>query len=426
MKLADLGTAEQTEAQAAWVLRRVGFGATVADLDWARTIGLNAFLNELFEPDAHGVAEDGDPWADVELAERVLSRNDVAPLIAGWLERMLDHTRPVTEWLAWFWHGHLTSSISIVKSPLAMANQIRLFRDIGGGPLRDLLGAITIDAAMLRYLDGNQNTGRAPNENYSRELLELFALGNGNFTEADVLAGAKALSGWTRTRESIAESQFRPRRHDDTPQTYLGVNGVNDVDTVIDAVVAHEACARFITRSLGEMILGPTAVATAEDAEAAAFAADDLAVLRLVRRLVEIGIGGQADVVAVSPLLWIVGALRATETRLPQRQLTNLIRLGGQVPMAPPNVSGWPTGDAWFSTSSTAARLQAARLIADASPTDSAPSVAANRRDLDALARSLGLPLGFTAPTADALLATETSGKTLLALALSTPDLAVA
>ena len=222
---AQIRTAAQTERAAAWVLRRVGFGATIEDLDRATTIGLEAFLEELFEPDAHGIPDDGNPWANLELSARIQSREDVRDTVLAWMQRMQMASRPVHEWLGWFWHGHLVSSISIVKSPLGMANQIQTFRKIGGGPLRALLRAITIDPAMLRYLDGNRNTGRAPNENYSRELLELFALGVGNYTEDDVLAGARALSGYTQRRGAPLEVQFVNRRHDDTPTDLLGSGG---------------------------------------------------------------------------------------------------------------------------------------------------------------------------------------------------------
>ncbi len=425
MALAQTLSSSETEIAAAWVLRRVGFGATAADLSRATDIGLAGFLDELFEPDLNGVPDDGDPFANLELASRVGSPQDVATAIFAWFDRMTTHSRPVTEWLAWFWHGHLVSSLSIVKSPAGMANQISLLREVGDGPVRPLLRAITIDPAMLRYLDGNRNTGRAPNENYSRELLELFALGVGNYTEADVLAGAKALSGWIQRRSAPLEVQFIARRHDDTPQNYLGATGVHDLDSVIDAVVGHPACPQFIAQSLGAAVLGPTAISDLGSSIADTFRADGMRVRPLVRRIVELGIDGASEPIALTPIPWIVGAIRSTGARIPRRQLGNLVRSAGQVPMNPPNVSGWPPGDAWFSTSATAARLEAARLIADSAQPGSAPLEAAGKADLDALARSLGRPEGFSSSSANALLATGTTGKTLLALALSTPEMVI-
>ncbi len=425
MTLVEELTTQETEAAAALLLRRVGFGPTAADLDRVSQIGLPAFIDELFDPDANGVPDDGDPWSDMELNLLVESPEDIAETVMAWFVRMQDHSRPVSEWLAWFWHGHLVTSITVVRSPLGLAGQIRLFRDIGAGPLRALLRAITIDPAMLRYLDGNKNTGDAPNENYSRELLELFALGVGNYTEADVQAGAKALSGWTHQRKSL-KTVFIDRRHDDTPQTYLGVDGVHDLDTVIDAVVNNPACPRFITRSLADAILGPGAAQDVLAEQATLFEADGLNVGPLIRRLADLALAGTVEPVVLAPVPWILALLRATDVRLNRRQLSRLLRSAGQVPMVPPNVSGWPSGDAWFSSSSTTARLEAARIIAQEASNDSLPLQAAKLGDLDQLARSLGRPEGFSTPTNNALMATDASGSTLLALALATPDLVIA
>src|SRR5690606_1397671 len=115
--------------------------------------------------------------------------------IAVWIEAMVTATAPTPEWLAWAWHGHFVSALPEVKNPQFMVEQIRLFRRLGRGSFGELTRAVTVDPAMLLYLDGNDSTGRAPNENYSRELLELFTIGLGNYTEDDVAAGALALSG---------------------------------------------------------------------------------------------------------------------------------------------------------------------------------------------------------------------------------------
>ena len=415
----------ETEIAAAWTLRRVGFGATSFDLDRAGSIGLDAFVDELFDPSSRGVPDDGDPWQGVDLPLRFESPRDIAPPIAAWLTRMATASRPVSEWLAWYWHGHLVTSLTSVRSPLGLVNQIRLFRDLGRGPFAPLLRAITIDAAMLRYLDGDRSTGTRPNENYSRELLELFALGVGNYSEADVVAGARALTGWTRPRGTV-DSVLVARRHDDSPQDYLGESGVNDVDSVIDAVTSHPACARFIARSLAETILGAGVAVRVETAEAEAFANDGLDVAPLIRRLVERGLAGEHEPVVLAPVPWIVAAVRSTDADLDLQNLAGILRSGGQVPFLPPNVAGWPTGEAWLSSSAVVARLEAARIIAEAAAADGVALRAAEVGDLDDLARALGRPEGFSLSTSNALLAADVRGRTLLTLALSTPDLVIA
>ncbi len=420
----DAEAGAEAEIAAAWVLRRVGFGATVADLERAADVGIALFLDELFDPEGQGLADDGDPWAGIDVPLILESPRDVAPSIAAWLDRFRTASRPTMEWLAWYWHGHLVSSFAKVRSPRRMVNQIRLFRELGAGPLQPLLQAISIDPAMLRYLDGGTSTGRNPNENYGRELLELFTLGVGNYTEADVQAAARALTGWTARRQS-EESIFVPRRHDDSPQSFLGKEGVRNVDAVIEAVVAHEACAPFIVEALAEVVLGSGVAPSAAAAETAAFAADGLTIGPLVRRLVERGLAGEYEPIVLTPVPWLVGAMRATETTLGLRAMAGLLRSAGQVPLVPPNVAGWPNGDAWLTSSATVARLEASRVLADAAAELSAPMAAASTGDLDQLARALGRPEGFSTATADALFNADVSGRSLLALALSSPDLVI-
>ena len=420
----EANAAVDTEIAAAWVLRRVGFGATVADLERAAGVGIEVFLDELFDPDGQGIADDGDPWAGIDVPLTLESPRDVAPSIAAWLDRFRTASRPTKEWLAWFWHGHLVSSFATVRSPRRMVNQIRLFRELGVGPLQPLLRAITIDPAMLRYLDGATSTGRNPNENYGRELLELFALGVGNYTEADVQAAARALTGWTG-RRTDEESFFVPRRHDDSPQSFLGNEGVHDVDTVIEAIVADASCPPFIVGALAEVVLGSGVAARVAVEETELFVADGLSVGPLLRRLVERGLAGEHEPIVLTPVPWLVGAMRATETTLGLRAMAGLLRSAGQVPFVPPNVAGWPVGDAWLTSSATVARLEASRVLADSASEASAPVVAASAGDLDQLARALGRPEGFSTTTADALLNADVSGRSLLALALSSPELVV-
>ncbi len=425
LNLTPEGSAVDVEVAAAWIMRRVGFGATVGDLEHAAEVGIGTFIDELFDPDSQGIADDGDPWAGVDVPLILESPRDVVPSIAAWLDRFRFASRPTTEWLAWFWHGHLVSSFAKVRSPLRMVNQIRLFRELGAGPVQPLLRAITIDPAMLRYLDGGTSTGSNPNENFGRELLELFALGVGNYDEADVLAAARALTGWSN-RRSVEEATFVPGRHDDSPQSFLGKDDVHDLDTVITAIVDDPACPRFIAGALAEVVLGPGLAPSVAAAEADRFAADDLTVTPLLRKLVERGVAGECEPLVLAPVPWLIGAMRTTESTINRRDLAGVLRSAGQVPMVPPNVAGWPTGDAWLTSSATVARLETSRVLADAASAGSAPMVAASAGDLDELARALGRPEGFSQTTADALLATDVTGRSLLALALSSPEMVIA
>src|SRR5262249_35738337 len=154
------------------------------------------------------------------------------------------------------------------------------------GDFRTLLRAVSVDPAMLVYLDGVKNVRNGVNENYGRELLELFSLGIGHYSEDDVRAGATALTGWSVVRQPPS-SRFVARQHDDTPQTYLGHAGVHDVDTVVDAVVANDACPAWIAGKLAKAILGPDVDQGLVTKLAADFKAGGLQLKPLVRAILE-------------------------------------------------------------------------------------------------------------------------------------------
>ena len=187
-------------ATIARLYRRAGFGLTPAELDEAVARGVAAEIDRLTDPDAAGLPEAPNPWADADLSwARRKVRSQGLILVDGWLTRMITTPRPLVERMAWFWHGHFVSSMQKVVSASAMATQVELFQRLGMGGFADLVRAVSVDPAMLIYLDGDDSTGTEPNENYGRELLELFTLGRGAYTEADVQAGARALTGWKLT-----------------------------------------------------------------------------------------------------------------------------------------------------------------------------------------------------------------------------------
>ena len=410
--------------QVAWTLRRAGFGPAPGQLDG----GLGATVDALIDPDGHGVAPAPDPWAGVDLAgydpaaKGAAPRKLVVATIGAWLVAMAESPRPLEEWMRWFWHGHFVSTIRVVKQPPLLVAQLRRLGELGLGDFRTLLRAVTVDPAMLVYLDGVTNRRGAVNENYGREVLELFALGIGHYTEADVRAGATALTGWRA-------AGFEPRRHDDTPQSYLGRTGVHDVDTVVDAIVGHPACAPFITAKLARAVLGPTVNPALVDRLAADFAASGLQLRPLMRSILE---AADASTELVSaPVPWLVSMIKASGAD-PAAVITKNAEAGlvaaGQVPLDAPNVAGWPGGRAWLSASTTVARFNLATAVAGLAPADGAARQAAAGGDPDALADALGHPGGFGDGTRGALrdLAPhDPTGAGRLAVAMASPDLTV-
>jgi uncharacterized protein (DUF1800 family) len=357
----------------AWLHRRAGFGLRPGELEAATGRGPAAELARLLDPDSAGIAAAGDPWDGIDLTATDRPRRLALEAIAAWVSALAGGQRPLDDRMTWLLHGWLVSAIDKVTSASMMVEQIRLFRRSWRSWYPDLLRAVTVDAAMLVYLDGRESTGTAPNENYSRELLELFALGVGNYTEADVQAGARALTGWVvRPRRGIVE--FVADRHDDTPRPYLGTE-VHDVDTVIAAVGGHRAHAAFVARRIAVELLG-TAPDDVVDELAATYASSGRALQPVVARALELGLGGASAPLVLGPLPWLVAALRSTGADV-TAELIEQLRIAGQVPLVPPNVAGWPRGTAWFGTSTVVARTRMAALVAAAAPAGSAALEAA-------------------------------------------------
>lgn len=414
-------------AAVAWLHRRIGFGLAPGELDRLAALGADAVLHRLLDPDAQGVDAAPDPWADLDLRSydpTTATRDQRVAPIAAWLVAMASTPRPLHEWIRWFWHGHLVSTLRVVRHPALLVDQLRLFGERGLGDLAGLLRAVTIDPAMLLYLDGATNQRGAVNENYGRELLELFALGIGAYTEADVRAGATALTGWTVERGTGA-ARFVARRHDDTPQTYLGRSGVHDVDTVIDAVVDHPACAPFIAGRLARAILGPDVDAGLVDRLGRDFAAGGLQLRPLVQAILEAGLDGAGGALVQAPVPWLTSMVRATAAPVVPALTAAGRRLepAGQVPMQPPSVAGWTGGRWWLTSSATVARLDMAAAVAAATPASSPPLVAAARADHGALASALGRPEGFVDGTLAGLREAAPAGaRAVLAVAMAAPD----
>jgi uncharacterized protein (DUF1800 family) len=407
--------------------RRAGFGLAAGEHAAAVQRGVDAEVARLLDPAAAGIPAPDDAWTGVDLnfTQGQVTATAVE-MVHGWVGRMVATPRPLEERMAWFWHGHFVSALSKVRLPLAMATQIRLFQSAGLGSFPALVKAVTVDPAMLLYLDGTTSTGATPNENYGREVLELFTLGRGNYAEADVHAGAVALTGWHVDRADPSKSAFTPRRHDDSPQTYLGTAGVHDVDSVVATIAAQPACASFIAAKIGAAILGPKVDAAVAADLAARFTASGLDVRALLTATLEKLVAGvDGGGVVLAPVPWLVMALRATAATLAARPLVAGLRAAGQVPLLPPNVGGWPGGDAWYGSATVVARFDLAGAVATAAPADNPAVVAVAAGDADGLAGALGLPTPF-GPATSAALKGVADARSRLVVALTSPEFVVA
>lgn len=407
-------TAEMDErSRLAWLHRRGGFGVHVTDLDAAVGRGLQAELGVLTEMRAPAP----DPFAGFDPGTKDDQRQRAPEAVLRWIDHMATSTAPGQDRLTWLLHGLLVSSGEKVRSLAMMTAQISRLATGTTSTYPQLLEAITTDAAMLWYLDGRDSTAEHPNENFSRELMELFALGVGNYTEADVAAGARALTGWTLRRQT-GEVRFVSRRADRSPQSYLGVT-VTDVSSVIDAVTSHPAHATFIARRIAREYLGRVDDSViAELAEVYVSAERRLA--PVVARALQLGLDGVGTPLVLAPVPWLAMARRVTGVTQ-GLNIRKPLATTGQIPLRPPNVSGWPTGRAWLSTSATVGRAHMAAKIAAATEANERTLDAARQGDLEALRLALGLPIPFSATTADGLRRAN-SPVQRLAMALVSPE----
>jgi uncharacterized protein (DUF1800 family) len=276
--------------------------------------------------------------------------------ITWWMTRMADPAVGLHEKMVWFWHGHLTSSIEKVGQWQWMWNQHLLLRDNALGNFRTLMQAITIDAAMLVYLDGDPSVVTAPNENYSRELMELFCLGIGNYSEADVKNGAKALAGYDVDWQTGVVT-FHPEYALTSPVNYLG-KSVQTTQHVIDAVVDHPACAPWIAGKLYRYFVGVSPSPTRLNELATLFRSGGLEIKPLVDAILRdpLFLDPQTrNNRARQPVEWVTAAFAAAGASNPgwATSVTNDL---GQLPFEPPSVAGWPGGTRWLAASDALVR----------------------------------------------------------------------
>ncbi|MEZ5243734.1 MAG: DUF1800 family protein [Acidimicrobiales bacterium] len=419
-----------TRDEVAWLARRAAWGLRPGQLDELEALGTAAVVDLLVDPGGNGLVEEPSPWAGFDYVDEPGERaRQGLAVLNSWLGHLVTTERPFENTLAWFWHDHFAVSYAVVNHLPLLLDHLDLLRNSAFGDFRTLIRDVTTDGAMLMFLDGATSTGASPNENYGRELLELYTLGIGNYTEDDVRAAAVALTGWVVAPRLGYDVRFVERRHDPTPQDFLGVSGVSGVDAVVDAAVAHPAVPGFIAGKLAAHLLGGVDSATVT-ALATTFADNDLRIGPLSRAVLEAGLDGRSTPQVTAPVPWLVSVLKATGAELPGNTALGLLRQMGQVPGNPPNVGGYPGASTWLASSATAGRFTAANLIARLTPADAPTLVAAADRDYDLLADLLLRPGGFSTPTLDALdglssTAAPRPGEAVLAVALASPDLLI-
>lgn len=288
-------------------------------------------------------------------------------LRAWWYREMLDTPTPLTERMTLFWHNHFVSSLEKVKAPHLMYRQNVLLRRHALGNFRELLHAIAKDPAMVVYLDSAANRRGQPNENFAREVMELFTLGVGQYTEQDVKEAARAFTGWSLDRATY-EFRFYPFLHDSGEKQVLGRNGKLDGGDVLDILLAQPATAEFIVTKLWREFVSPQPPAAEVKRLAGIMRAAHYDIKPVLRALfLSDAFYAQENRAALikSPVELLVGTARQFGIGGMELRLYALAgRQLGQDIFAPPNVKGWPGGEDWINSTTLLGRKQVlARLF---------------------------------------------------------------
>lgn len=349
---------------------RFGFGPRPGEYIQALTVGVSATKQSLLNPpaiDSGAVAlpivtdlgkrpEPNTPEV-IAFARGLRTQNDAIEL--WWLDQMVATNKPLQEKMVWFWHGHWATSIGKVNYAMPMLAQNQTFRKYARGNFNDFAKAMFSDGALQIWLDGGDNTVKAPNENLSREMMELFLLGVNRYSESDVKELARAFTGYQVSRSSGVVI-YDEKRRDTKSVTVLGKSAVMSPEDAINHLVSQPNCAQFIAERIWYRFISSQEALPANHPSINAFANRDLA--SLIAALVNgADLANPQYEMVKSPVEWFVGVCRALS--LTPSKLDSFNKLHGyldklsQIPFSPPNVGGWPADEAWLSSASAQFRI---------------------------------------------------------------------
>jgi uncharacterized protein (DUF1800 family) len=364
---------KMTPLQARHLLVRTGFAPTQAEVDKiAGQSALRAVADILTAAAANKPKYAAPDFAsqppptpykllnskDEQQAQRQQQLREGVDMKVWWMREMLESRAPLAERMTLFWHNHFATSQQKVNRSQPMWRQHQLLRDNALGSFSTLLHGIAKDPAMLVYLDGDSNRKLAPNENFAREVMELFALGEasqgGGYTEQDIKEVARAFTGWSVERDDFS-FKFRKPQHDESSKTVMGRSGMFDGSDVLDIMLAQPACAQFIVTKLWREFVSPTADPKEVKRIAARFAQNNHAISAALADLLTTQAfwdDSNRGSLIKSPVDLIVGTVRqfgfSYSDVMPFVLKTAQL---GQNLLMPPNVKGWPGHTDWVNTS---------------------------------------------------------------------------
>ena len=348
----------------AHLMRRAGFGTTLTELDEYVKKGYENVVEDLVDIERC-------PPVDEDILDRYFGGSE-GGYRNTWMYRMINSPRPLEEKMALFWHHVFATGVGKNQHILASALQIDMLRRVGLSNMREILLELSKDPAMIFWLDNNENRKGEPNENYGRELLELFSMGVGNYSEDDIKDCSRAFTGWTFTQPPPLYPQgyypahfvFIEDEHDNGEKTFLGHTGNLNGDDIIDIIVQQPACAKFISRHLYNFFVAdepqvpswnvtPPQDPDAIDTLSNAFLESDGNMRHVLRTLFNSDFFKEARFKKVkSPTELVTSILKLVGTHqqpeLGMAKYPGATALMGQELLNPPTVEGWHTGREWI------------------------------------------------------------------------------
>lgn len=380
-------------SSAAHLARRAGFSSSPEQVDHLAALSPEDAVNEVLRPPASAAREDTPAWfqdpsarhrfpqgrtwremrelpkeerRDISRAFGKENRKRMQECRSWWLDRMITTSTPLEEKQTLFWHGHFATAFRKVRHPTPMLEQNMMFREKAQASWPALLEAVSADPAMLTYLDNFRSHRRKPNENYARELMELFSLGESYYTEDDVRNAARAFTGWT-LKPHTWEFIFAPGRHDPAVKTFMGDTGPFNGRDIIDRITARPRSSEFLAERFWTFYASDTPNPHAVRDVAERFRDSGMQPAEALRALFLHEEFYHPSVIRgkiKSPVELTVGLVRTLQFRQPAgRHLARACRQLGQDLFDPPSVKGWDGGPAWITASSLALRYHISERI---------------------------------------------------------------
>ena len=374
----------------AHLLRRAGFGASRNELEEYIAMGYDGAVETLLNPSEPGnMPDDLIRRYHVEQSEL----RDLAGSAAYWMYRMISTSCPMEEKIALFWHGLFATGYAKLNQARSLLNQVDMFRRSGLGSFEDLLVELSKDPAMIVWLDNNENHGSAINENYGRELLELFSMGIGNYTEDDIKECSRAFTGWTlgnaeymavrAAKDSIWpygriawHFDYRDEDHDAGEKTFLGETGKFNGEDIIAIIAKQESTARFVATRLFQFFAADEITEDGEKAiqeMIASYFSSGYQIRAMLRTLFHTDYfkSDEARFARVKgPVEMVVGAIRMSgnyqNPALGIEKVSDTMLYMGQGLLQPPTVEGWHEGSEWIDSGALVERVNfAAKELSD-------------------------------------------------------------